>query len=393
MRSSSLCSALVRMTTACIVCLSGMISAAQGVGTLTLLHTVPLSELKDMDGQAITLTNISPSNDREVGVSTLKFGFISGGKAVYLGRGRVLELSKPGVEQRYSASLKYERISKDGRILYATKASGGLSEEYFAWDTLLNVPFIAKGRIPTSSVEIALHPDGVTYAKGYLGVSHYLEDVAIINTISGAVGGPSSKNPLTGDFVHSITQFSDDGHYLVVDGTTLIDTHTFKWLTMPEVTTNKKPWEEKEPNYIGDSKSFVFNRDASRVAGKKGPNDWSTFVWDRVNKKSLWKDPMVSEPSAFSPNGQYLYCCDTINETATGKAIFENLKGLLGKFSPDGRSLVTVDDEAFYIYTLPKDSEPIFGVFQKPEPWSPLKPAKQSKPSTRKPLQKPIKKP
>lgn len=39
---------------------------------------------------------------------------------------------------------------------------------------------------------------------------------------------------------------------------------------------------------------------------------------------------------------------------------------------------MTVDDEAFYIYTLPKDSEPIFGVFQKPEPWSPPKPMKRA---------------
>lgn len=102
---------------------------------------------------------------------------------------------------------------------------------------------------------------------------------------------------------------------------------------------------------------------------------------------------MISEPSAFSPNGQFLYCCDTINGAYTGKTVFENIKGFRGKFSPDGRSLVTVDDDAFYIYTLPKDSEPIFGVFQKAEPWSPPKPAKQSKPSTKKPLQKTIKKP
>ena len=365
------------------------LSAGESLPSLTLARTITFSELNPGSDHTSSALKTSPADEPYPPYLCLRYGFIVGGRSLYLGSGRVLDLDTMKMEERFSNDISYEYISKDGRMLYATRANTDSSDISFAWDTITNQPIKTKEKIDTESAAIAVHPDGITYAQGFLGVSHELEDIAIINTITGAIAGPSSKYPKSERHVKSITQFSDDGRYLIVDHTNLIDVHTFKWISNPEFQTNKKPWETPDPNYIGDSDVFVFNRDANWVAGIRLVYDGFVFVWDRVHKKYVWKNTTADTPSAFSPNDKYLLCKGLIVHADTGETAFNDLKGTQGKFSPDGRSLVTVDDKAFYIYTLPKNSEPIFGVFQKPEPWSPPAAKKLLKTSAKKTPKKP----
>lgn len=352
------------------MCVGALWSSSTHPGLL-LVKRIALSEVVNDQGKPLNPKDIA-SPDRIISLGDVPFegyGFIRGGKAFTPGWGGwVFNLETGDWKQEFPASLEEVSITRDGSKLYG-RCKKSIPKEGF---TIFGVDTNTGEHWDGGEM---MHPDNHAWVEVGWGktTNAWIEEVSI--------GGETV--PLKGKYLSSVDGFTDNGHYLIIDKRQLIDARTLRLLPVdPEMDEVGR----KTDNYIGDSESFVFNRDASWVAGKKGPNDWSTFVWDRVNKKFLWKETMVSEPSAFSPNGQFLYCRDTINETATGKTVFENLKGFRGKFSPDGRSLVTVDDEAFYIYTLPKDSEPIFGVFQKPEPWSPPKPAKHSTPSTKKPL-------
>ena len=364
--------------------LLGSLGAISAEPPLRLVRTIPLSQLTTKGTPAFKAENFSNQECFGHQPNPAVFGFIRKGTAVCFGYGGwVFDLKRNELSREFPEDFTCKNISMDGTLIdgYLFKGPGN-PFKYVHYDTVTGT------QIERPSAE-AYHPDNVTYAKnGRIGLEPgekgFLYSVKIINAAGKADEiSNGGRNKLS---FGAISGFSKDGRFLIVwqpfNQWRFIEVTHHRLLPLdPEFDPNKSSSE----NYIGDSDRFVFNRDVSWVAGKKGANDWSTFVWDRIHKRFLWKDTMVSEPSAFSPNNKFIYCCDAVVVASTGKALFENLKGIQGKFSPDGYSLVTVDKDAFYIYTLPKDSEPIFGVFQAPQPWSP--------PGAVKPTKAPVKKP
>lgn len=350
----------------------GMFWPSLAQPTLLLVKRIPLSEIVNDQGRPLNPKAIASPNRFFSMADDQPFegyGFIRGGKAFTPGWGGwVFNLETGDWKQEFPASMREVSATRDGTMLYGRYTK---NPQYgfttLGVDTLTGVPW---------NGDVMMHPDNHTWVEVSWGktTNAWIEGVSI--------GG--EQVPLKGKYLSSVDGFTDNGRYLIVDKRQLIDAKTLRLLPVdPEMAEVEK----KADNYIGDSEAFVFNRDASWVAG--GYKGGYTFIWSRTRKDFIWKSKPYSLPCAFSPNGTYLMCEGTVVQAFTGEAVFKGLKGISGKFSPDGRSLVTVDDETFYIYTLPKDSEPIFGVFQKPEPWSPPKRVKRTAPSTKKPLKNP----
>lgn len=350
----------------------GALWADSAQHALLLAKRVPLREIVNDQGRPLNPRSIA-SPDRIISLGDVPFegyGFIRGGKAFTPGWGGwVFNLETGDWKQEFPESLEEVSITRDGSKLYG-RCKKSIPKEGF---TIFGVDTNTGEHWDGGEM---MHPDNHTWVEVGWGktTNAWIEEVSI--------GG--KQVPLKGKYLSSVDGFTDNGRYLIVDKRQLIDAKTLRILPVdPEMAEVEK----KIDNYIGDSEAFVFNRDASWVAG--GYKGGYAFIWNRTRKEFIWKSKPYSLPSAFSPNGTYLMCEGKVVQASTGEVAFKDLKGISGKFSPDGRSLVTVDDEAFYIYTLPKDSEPIFGVFQKPEPWSPPKRVKRTAPSTKKPLKNP----
>lgn len=369
----------IRIAVALCVGLSGLwLGSATPV--LDLVKRIPFSEIVNDQGAALKAEGIA-SPDPFFSMATEHpregYGFIKGGKAFTPGWGGwVLDIETGAWARELPASLREVSVTKDGTKLYGRfEKVHGKGFDPFKVDTLTGKPWDG---------EMMMHPDNNTWVSIGWGktTNAWIEEVSI--------GGRDV--PLKGKYLSSVDGFTGDGRYLIVDKRQLIDTKTLRLLPVdPEMAEGRK----QSDTYIGGSGIFVFNRDASWVAGFSSDFDSNDeqialFILNRKARSFIWKGKTLGGPVAFSPNDAYLLTrAGYILTSATGEIAFKDLKGKSGKFSPDGRSLVTVDDEAFHIYTLPKDSGPIFGVFQKPEPWSPPKPAKRSRSSTKKPLKKP----
>lgn len=347
-----------------IICCCSILLNAQ---TLQLLRTIPKTALVDQSSNPPHIEGIV--EDHDVG----DYGFLWSGKAVYFGQGGwIYDLEQNDLRCEFPKDLHNVTLSMDGNLAFGYTTGDAL------WRMEGSVQRTGKlGAIngPVSGW-FCIHPSNAMIAAWDMKYRSavYMDAINFCDARTGKRLHQSRPGP----DIAAMEGFTADGRILILDLSGGDNSRLFDLHIMRLVPTS-------ETQDIPRSDTFVFNRDASWVAGKKGANDWSTFVWDRIHKRFLWKDTMVSEPSAFSPNNKFIYCCDAVVVASTGKALFENLKGIQGKFSPDGYSLVTVDKDAFYIYTLPKDSEPIFGVFQAPQPWSP--------PGAVKPTKAPVKKP
>lgn len=345
-----------------------LFSAASSVGSplpcaqkLGLARTIPKSTLVDGQGECLfkkASVGGEPEGD---------YGFLWSGKAIYFGRGSwVYDMASNTLSPMFPGDLHEVALSQDGNLAF------GYTKDDALWRMEGRTQQIGKLGTINGPVRgwFRIHPSNTMVAEWD---TQYRSAVRMdaINFVDARTGKRIAQSH-PGWEVLQLKTFTADGLKLVVFlasglGSRLFDMQTMKLL---------KP-EDDEPT--GD----VYNCDASWVAG--GYAGGSTFIWNR-NVKSfiwenrpiwdsekvnhVWKDTPYGLPSAFSPNDQFLLCEGVVVKSATGEAVFRGLKGHRGKFSPDGRSLVTLDDEAFYIYTLPKDSEPIFGVFQKPKPWS-----------------------
>lgn len=346
-----------------IICCCSILLNAQ---TLQLLRTIPKTALVDQSSNPPHIEGTV--EDHDVG----DYGFLWSGKAVYFGQGGwIYDLEQNDLRCEFPKDLHNVILSMDGNLAF------GYTTGDAPWRMEGSVQRTGKlGAIngPVSGW-FCIHPSNAMIAAWDMKYRSavYMDAIDFCDARTGNRLHQSRPGP----DIAAMEGFTADGRILILDLSGGDNSRLFDLRIMRLVPTG-------ETQDIPRSDTFVFNRDASWVAGEKGANDYSTFVWDRKTKKYLWKSRDVSTPCAFSPNDKYLLCDTMMVEVVTGKTAFAGLKGHRGKFSPDGRSIVTVDDEAFYIYTLPKDSEPIFGVFQKPEPWAP--------PSSKKPVRMPSQK-
>ena len=348
---------------------------------LKLVKTIPVSELGNESG-VVPEIGTDRVTFRLEGVDNKvenEFGFFQMGPRLLLytgANGMVVDVDTGAMSQALPSNLESAKVSPSGEWVI-----GMLNNQKRFWG-------MHKGIVREQKAERWcwffwlgwIHPaDDVFFApdeaKYYPYPPHGLEGVMVVDLATGKILKRVPIEVPSGAGMEP----TRDGK-LIVGGSGSLDPFSAQKIRTGERISLDLP---------ENSGDFVFNRDASWVAGEKGANDYSTFVWDRKTKKYLWKSRDVSTPYAFSPNDKYLLCDTMMVEVVTGKTAFDGLKGHRGKFSPDGRSLVTVDDQAFYIYTLPKDSEPIFGVFQKPAPWSPPSSKKPVKTPSQKTTQKP----
>lgn len=331
---------------------------------LSQLATKPLAWAKEDGGYWLRHT----PND---------FGFLTGGKTVLFGHGGwIYNLEARKLEKRFPDSLYWPLPSADGSLVVVSLEEEPYTPNFGPWGGRL-AWFDTHGEIqpkpkwlPAAFPEhAALHPNSRILAvfdpeKRNL---HYFTGIVFIDLQTGQRWKADGAKLGWGCDLTNMYGFTGNGRYLLLHSGTsgvirLLDTRTFRLLP---------------PN---EEDGLVMSPDARLRAG--GYDGGYANVWDRESNAYLWEGKPYSVPSAFSPNGKYLLCESTIVTADSGVLVFEGMQGKWGKFSPDGRSVVKYDDDAFYIYTLPKDSEPIFGLFQKPEPWSPPK-AKPSKVKTK----------
>jgi len=342
-----------------------------------------------LSGESLTLIMLDTIRVDQLGVDPLRwrddtegaflqepepaFGFLDKGKLLFFGKGGwAYDLESRKLEKRFPDTLYWPILSADGDRLFGTLKEHAESP----WDgrfvcieaaTGNEIPVKWKrGAYPKYS---AIHPNNriLTWVDPDDRTGAFYDALHFTDLSTGQTWKAGHR---WYDNLAEVYSFTGDGQYLVIQG---------------ESTGGRRLMEIQNLQMLPEDagEGYLYNRDASWVAG--GYEGGSTFVWNRIRKayvwehrpvwdpekvNHVWKDKPFGIPSAFSPNNAYLLCEGVIVDAATGQAAFNGLQGKHGKFSPDGRSLVTVDDKAFYIYTLPKDSAPIFGVFQEPKPWS-----------------------
>ena len=278
----------------------------------------------------------------------LNFGVIKNGQQVFFGYGCwVYDLATKQLECQLPKNLAQAMLSLDGKIIFGCLADG---EPYFL-DTVTGKT--RKPKIcPDESEDLSgLHTNykwvGTPYPERY-----GFFQVGRKNIFTGATKTSSRDNTGYRNF-----KFSDDGRYILMFGgtTRLIDVATMRWLPFdPE-------FKYENPGFNMAGKGFVvYNRNVSLIATdyvflEKGEEEGNPalVVWNRLEKKIVWRKPNLSTPIAFSPDDRYLLIKGAVWDWKKDTSVAEGIQGDVAKFSSDGRLLITRDSKAFYLYSLP----------------------------------------
>ena len=358
------------------------VKSMDGRYSLMLIKQIPKSALKRRP----------PFPNGEARETDEEGGFLRGGMTYCTGQhGWAYHLDKNQMEQLFPDG-RIVSIAPDGQgLIVMIKGQQDEKESYY-WKN----SSAGTNKIETSDEciynYIKIHPGNACFMayskKPYNKLPHLTVPTSIIFwSMDGKYKWEIKRNKswdIDDSYILGIKGFTMDGKYALGTFTPrLLDIREKQLLPLDPGSDITKTTSN---NLIS---SDVYSRDASWVAGfsDHDDNDGKTiasYLWDRISRKFVWKGKQFGTPVCFSANDAYLLVnSGSIIRTKSGEPVFQGLKGKSGRFSPDGLSLVTMDDEAFYIYTLPKDSEPIFGVFQKPEPWSPPKAKVKVKVKTR----------
>lgn len=284
--------------------------------------------------------------------SDLNFGVIKNGQQVFFGYGCwVYDLATKQLECQLPKNLAQAMLSPDGRIIFGCLADG---EPYYL-DTVTGKT--RKTKIcPDRWVGLSgLHNNYKWIATSY-PERYGSFQAGRIDIFTGALKATSRNN----NSGYHNSKFSDDGRYIVAfaygGNTWLIDAAKMRWLPLgPEFK-----YENPGFNISRKGSVVVHNRDISLIAVdyvfvEKGDEYGSAalVIWDRAKKKILWRKPNLSTPIAFDPSSRYIMIKGAVWDWKADKLVASGILGDVGKFSNDGRTLVTRGNKAFYLYALP----------------------------------------
>jgi hypothetical protein len=278
----------------------------------------------------------------------LNFGVIKNGQQVFFGYGCwIYDLTTKQLDCQLPKNLAQAMLSPDGKIIYGCLSDG---EPYYL-DTVTGKTRKAK-ICPDELLGLSgLHTNykwvGTSYPERYGSFQAGRVDIFT---------GFTKVSTRDKSGYHDI-KFSDDGRYILMTGATtrLIDAMTMHWLPLdPEFKYEKSGFN------ISGKTPVVFNRDISLIAVdyvfvEKGDEYGSAalVIWDRAKKKILWRKPNLSTPIAFDPSSRYIMIKGAVWDWKADKLVASGILGDVGKFSNDGRTLVTRGNKAFYLYALP----------------------------------------
>lgn len=285
-----------------------------------------------------------------------KHGFINAGKSVYFGDGCwTFNLKEKALRCDLPRSLNSVNIGDDGRWLYGCVGPKDGSGAAFWLDTLLNTKknpkpscssYLLNGKIDRSGRIIATPTRPRGGGNDYASVDLYFIDTD--KSIEGKpFKGGYNFRPFLG--------FS-------IDGKSLLFTSTSDFLGIVDAKTLKLRAAISPPfiyfvaghsgNVVAGLAAIV-NPETGDVPDFKEKS--MTSVWDLKQRKYLWKENSWGQALAFSPDDQYLLTTKHVVNLKTGEIVGSNYIGTEGKISPDNKTLLTKDDQFFYIYKIGKD--------------------------------------
>lgn len=350
---------------------------AQSAPILELRATIPFSRITGPDGQYVyglgkstTGTDSSSQNPN--------FGYIRNGQSIYFGAGCwEFDLTTNTLKCELPKNLGITYVAMDGTVLSGCLFSEWLDESkaaVFYMNTATQ-----KSVKPKICYANVIHPSHKYVAEGADGIPYKSYKTFTITNIQ------TNKYVLysvsEGGGIPDFLGFSGNGQYLI--------TKNSHWFDLKQKKDHKILYDEAIANYDGtlwaDVESELDAESPKKEKGEIGEDIYNTVtkvyrISSGGKKLKVGKGRHFGGPVAFSWNSAYLFISETgvsawptrnvlarLVDVATDQIIFDNLKGhVAAKFSPDGLSFVTTDDNNFYIYALPKGSPPLFGKYPGP---------------------------
>lgn len=284
-------------------------------------------------------------------ISKNNYGFTQEDQKLYFGYGCVtFDLSTQKLECTLPKSLTYATLSVDGRYIF-----GCLVDEIpFYLDTKTSITKTPKICFDQSLHGVVAQKNSVAWTL-YASVNQRREPIKVqkINIFTGEMKSSEGDR----DYNYYNYDFSGDGKYIVLTNPPrLINGATMKWLPIEKEFNYK----EQKAGYLTDA--VVRSYDVSMVAAdyispaneeSDGPNSRMLVILDRKKKIFLWQKSGVTNPIAFSPDNRYLMVKGAVWDWKADKQVANGILGDVGKFSGNGRRLLTRDSKAFYLYSLP----------------------------------------
>ena len=350
---------------------------AQSAPILELRATIPFSKITGPNGQYVhslgestTGTNSSSHNPN--------FGYIRNGQSIYFGAGCwEFDLTTNTLKCGLPKNLGETYVAIDGTVL-----TGCLYQEWKRHVASAEVFYINTGAQknvkPKYCYENVIHPSHKYVAAGADGIPYKsYKTFSITNMQTNKSVTISLKKSWASDFLG----FSGDGKYLLAKQGSWIDIRNGK--------SHKHIGTTDVANYDGtlwaNVESELDAESPKKEKGEIGEDVYNTVtkvyrLSSSGKKLKVGKGQHFGSPVAFSWNSAYLFISETgvsawptrnvlarLVDVATDQIIFDNLKGsVAAKFSPDGLSFVTTDNNNFYIYSLPTGSPPLFGKYPGP---------------------------
>lgn len=321
---------------------------ADGIRNVYLVEKIDFSNITDTGNKPIEglgqqeWINAYHQNQKQ-------YGFIQGGQSVYFGEGCWrYDISNKKMKCDFPKSLKNVYISYSGEII-----SGCMSEDGKRASFYLNTLTQRDRHDAKTCYNNILDPTHTYSAEdgeiGFPATRIYIS-IYIRNIFSEKTKTINEKRGF-----YSFLGFSGDGKYILTENGAV------------DIFTKKKIVAQPPFNY-----DVTLNYGTeSHTTDRYGDDETTTsYIQNIKTKRYLWRNrPDYGKALGYSWNGDYLFTSKGLLISAkTGDVVAADLHGNKGvRFSPDGRSFVSSDEEAFYIYTLPEQTGPLFGKYPGPK--------------------------